>query len=329
MRFKPVYRIVIGASEIDVTRDVTASAVVSLDIERALDLAVDSCELVLAPLGGVQPAPGDDISVDLGYDTTLHRVFTGSIASVALEATAVRVMALSPVRALTARRLGRAYTGRSAGQIVRDLAGEANVRTGVIDDGIRFPVYAVDERVSLARNIMRLAERCGFDAYVLPTGELEFRRFTGAVIHVFTYGKDILDYRVSVRPERASTVTVFGESAASARGDAAASWLTRNFGSGTASGGAGDEPILILDPAIRTTEGATQRAEAALRRSRQRARIGWLQALGRPEIALGDALRIEQAPDSRLNDTFQARAIRHRLTRRRGLLTDIDIWGMP
>jgi phage protein D len=329
MRFKPIYRIVIGSSEIDVTKDVSASAVVRVDVERAIEMLVDTCELRLAPLGGARPALDDSLTIELGFDDKLTRVFTGTVAQVIPEITAVRVTGLGATRALTAKRLGKAYTGQAAGAIVRDLASQANVKTGTIEDGISFPAYAADGNISLARNISRLAERCGFDAYMLPTGELEFRRFTGAVVHVFTFAQDILDISLTTRPERASDVVVFGDSPAGDQGDDAVSWLTKGFKKGQATGGRGSESLLVLDPAIRTTIGANTRAEGVLRRSRQLAKVGRLRALGRPEIALGDGLRIEQAPDDRMNDTFQARAIRHRLSRRLGLVTDIDFWGMP
>ena len=54
-----------------------------------------------------------------------------------------------------------------------------------------------------------------------------------------------------------------------------------------------------------------------------------MRALGRPEIQLGDALRIEDAPDDRLNETFQVRTVRHWLSRQVGLITELDFWKMP
>jgi hypothetical protein len=204
------------------------------------------------------------------------------------------------------------------------------VRTGVIEAGINYPSYAIDGRLSAARHIHRLAERSGFDAYVLPDGALEFRKFTDtAPDQIFIYGQEILDYALSVFAPRVSEVVVAGESAASAEGTDAASWLTRNFTRGQASGGRGTEKVLVEDVALRTTEAANQRAEGVLRRMTQREKIGRLRALGRPELKLGDAFRVEQAPDERLNDTFQARAIRHHLSRAQGLVTSVEFWKVP
>jgi hypothetical protein len=229
-----------------------------------------------------------------------------------------------------ALRVDQTYENRSTGDIVRDLASQAGVDTGTVEDGIRFPVYVIDSRMNAARHIHRLAERCGFDAYVTPGGELEFRQFTrSSADHVFTYGRDILDYSLTVRPERAAQVVVEGESPASAEGDDAASWLTKTFQQGQATGGTGSETVLVEDPAIRTTEAANLRAEGVLRRLRQRATAGTLRVLGRPEVKLGDAIRIEEAPDDRLNNVFQVRAIRHRLSKRTGLVTHVAFWDLP
>ena len=236
----------------------------------------------------------------------------------------------SPARNLLKLRVNKTYEGRTAGQIVRDLAGQAKVKTGAVEDGITFPFYVIDDRISAGRHIQRLAERCGFDTYVRPTGELEFRKFTKASAdYVFTYGQDILDYSLETLVERASDVVVFGESPASSQGNAAASWLTKGFQKGQAAGGRGAEKVLVQDPAVRTTAAANLRAQGVLRRSHQRARIGTLRALGRPEVQLGDAIRIEKAPDDRLNDVFQVRALRHHLSRHRGLVTELDFWGLP
>jgi phage protein D len=330
MRLKPIYHIMIGTHEIDSKKDVSTSTLVHLNITRDLDAHTDQFELHLAPLGGIQPNRGEDVTLELGFDDKYTRVFTGKVTDVLPEVTKTRVIGLSTVLALEELRVNKTYEGKNAGEIAKDLASQASVKTGVIEDGIRWLAYVIDGRISAARHIARMAERCGFDAYLLPTGELEFRKFTkSAPDQTFTYGEDILDYRLVVRPETAKTVTVYGDSPASAKGDVAASWLTKNFKVGTASGGDGQQSVLIEDPAIRTQEGANLRAEGVLRRLRQRTVTGWLRVLGRPEVRLGDAISVEKAPDERLNKVFQVRSVRHRLDRKVGLITEIDFWSIP
>ncbi|HWQ15633.1 MAG TPA: hypothetical protein VNL77_22725 [Roseiflexaceae bacterium] len=330
MRFRPSYRLRVGSGEVDSRDDVSQSTLVRLEVQAAIDGLADRAELWLAPLGGLQPQLGDELEIDLGFEDSSQRVFTGLVAEVVVEVTAVRVVGHSPVQRLLGLRLEKTYERMTSGDIVRDLAGQAQVRTGVVEAGVHYPSYAIDGRLSAARHIHRLAERSGFDAYVLPDGALAFRAFTNtAPEHVFVYGQEILDYALSVFAPRAAEVVVAGESATSAQGADAASWLTRNFTRGRASGGRGPGTVLVEDVAMRTTEAANQRAEGVLRRLAQREKIGWLRALGRPELQLGDAFRVERAPDERLNDTFQARAVRHHLSRKLGLITSVEFWRVP
>jgi phage protein D len=330
MRFRPVYRLVIGSVDIDITKDVSASTLVRLTVECAMDAPADHFTLTLTPKGGVQPEVGNDIKIELGFDDELTLVFTGKVTEVAPKLTAMRVAGLSPIQDLLALRVDQTYEQRTAGQIVSDLASQASVNTATVEDGISFAQYVVDSRQSAAAHIHLLAQRCGFDAYVTPEGELAFRRFTQqARSVVFTYGETLLDYSLTTRPVPAREVQVIGESPASSEGEDAASWLTKEFQVGKATGSGGTGTIVVSDPAMRTTAAANQRADGIMRRYRQRAKIGTLRALGRPELVLGDAIRIEDAPDERLNNVFQVRAIRHRLDRRLGLITEADFWDMP
>jgi phage protein D len=330
MRFRPNYRLQVGDATVDSRQDISQSTLVRLDVRAGIDGLADYAELTLAPLGGIQAALGDELQIDLGFDDSLVRIFTGSVVDVISEVTALRVIGHSPVHQLLGLRVNKTYERMSSGDIVRDLAAQAQVRTGIVEAGIQYPAYVIDGQLSAARHIHRLAERSGFDAYVLPGGEIEFRKFTDtAPDQIFIYGQEILDYSLSIRPPRAAEVVVAGESAASSQGDDAASWLTRTFNRGRASGGRGEATVLVEDPAVRTTEGANIRATGVLRRLVQREKTGRLRALGRPELKLGDAFRVERAPDERLNDTFQVRAIHHHLSRKLGLITAFEFWKLP
>ena len=82
MRYKPIYRLVIGSAEIDVQKDVSASTLVRLEVTRDMALLADRCELWLAPLGGIQPTLEEDTRIDLGFDDSLTQVFTGLVTAV-------------------------------------------------------------------------------------------------------------------------------------------------------------------------------------------------------------------------------------------------------
>lgn len=330
MRLRPTYRFVIGSSEVNASADISRSTLVRLYVERSLDAPADRLELQLTPAGGVRPEVSMDVAVELGFDGELTPVFSGVITEVDPTITALHVTGRSTIEALLNLRLDQTYEGCTAGAIVSDLARRAGLPTGRIDDGIHFPRYVIDSRKNGARHVHLLAERCSFVTYVLPTGELLFRPFDRPEqTHVFKYGEDILQLTLSTRPELYAEVVVRGESATAAEGADASSWLTKNFQPGRATGGAGKQTLVFSDPAMLTSEAANSRATALLQRHRQRAATGTLRALGRPEVQLGDALRVENAPDERFNTTFQVRALRHWLSRTVGLITELDFWKMP
>jgi phage protein D len=100
-------------------------------------------------------------------------------------------------------------------------------------------------------------------------------------------------------------------------------------GGGAGAGGAGAGPRLVLErPSLRTAELARVAAEAQLRRVRGRARGARLLGVGRAEVALGDAVALEDV-SAAADGSYQVRAVRHRLNRRGGFTTAVEIEEAP
>jgi len=326
--FKPAYKLTLGSTAIDSAADPARSTAVALDVSLDLDMPADQAVVRLGRVDGPKPVAGDDVIVELGYaDDSLARVFTGTVADVLPDVTTTRVIGLNSVSELLALRVEQTYQNKTAGQIVRDLAGQAGVPVEAVEDGVHFLAYVADGGWNAYQHIRALADKSGFDVYITPEGKLMFRKFAGAVtVHVFKYGKHIIELAVQAAPAGAEQVQVFGESPADAQGDAAFAWLAKSFNPGTA--GAGAPRLLIEDPSLRTRAAADTAAQAAARRLTQRTLVGWLRALGRPQVKLGDAIRITGAPDDRMNATFQVRSVHHRLTKRAGFTTEITFWSL-
>jgi phage protein D len=326
--FKPAYKLTIGSVEIDSAADPARSTVVTLDVSLDLDTPADQAVIGLGRVNGPPVAVAADVTVELGYaDDAMTRVFTGTVVDVQPDITTTRVTALSLLSKLLALRVEQTYQNKTAGQIVRDLAGQAGVPVDAIEDGGRFLAYVADGRRNAYQHIGALADKSGCDVYVTPEGKLRFRKFAGAVtVHTFEYGKHIVELTMEASPDVAEQVQVFGESPADAQGDTAFAWLTKSFNPGTA--GSGEPRLPIQDPSLRTRVAAETAAQAALRRLQQRTLIGRLRALGRAQVKLGDAIRIAGAPDDRMNATFQVRSVHHRLTKRAGFITDITFWSL-
>jgi len=68
-------------------------------------------------------------------------------------------------------------------------------------------------------------------------------------------------------------------------------------------------------------------AQAELRRVQARATGARITGVGRPEVALGDAVRLADVGSA--DGTYQVRDVRHRLNRRHGFTTSVELWSIP
>ena len=207
---------------------------------------------------------------------------------------------------------------------MRSLCQDARVDVDTVDDGITFPDYVIDGRRSFYRHIVDLASLCGFDVYVNTDGKLVFREFTtGRTVHVFEFKKDILDLVVTRAPAFAAAVDAFGESPTGSKGENSWPWLTKDFGGDKGSAGSGAPLLLLERAALRTHDAAQAAADAARTRLRRRTLEGRVVTIGRPQVRLGDAIKLQSAPDARLNTNFQVRSVAHVITKSGGFTTTV------
>jgi phage protein D len=322
---RPAYKLTIGDKVVDTTDEPQASTVVDLTVALDLDTPADSFTLVLGNVGGLHPARDDEAKIELGYADNggLTQVMAGKVANVAPNVTTTRVTGYGGARALLRMFVGQTFESKKAGEIVRDLAGRADVDVATADDGINFPVYVVDGRRSAYDHLRDLAELCGFDLYFNADDELVFERFgNGNTVHILESGKHIIAIEILRMPARAGKVEAWGESAASSRGDDAAAWLTRDFTASHGEAGSGD--LLLLErSSLRTRDAARTAAQAALTEINRRTLRGRVATIGRSEIKLGDAIRLRGMADESLNAIFQVRSVTHRITKLGGFTTTV------
>jgi phage protein D len=333
----PAYRLTVGDRVVDTTDEPRASTVVELAVELSMDAPADRFVLELAQVGSFQPELGDEATIELGYapdeeatvTQELVQVMAGSVVEREPGLVTERVIGFSAAHALLHTFVDQTYEEKTAGAIVRDLADRAGVATATVEDGETFPAYVVDGRASAWHHARELADLQGFDLYVDAEGALVFQRFAGgSTAHVFEFAKHILALDRRALPERAATVRAIGESPGASRGDESWAWLTKDFSRWQGEDGSGDPVLLLERPALRTTRTAALAAIAALTAIRRRAVTGRLLALGRPQVKLGDALRIAGVPEEGVDGTDQVRAVTHRLHKERGFTTEIGFRGL-
>ncbi len=322
----PAYKLTLGGQRVDTTDEPQASTVVDLEVALDMETPADRFTLVLGQVGSLNPEREDDATIELGdaADDELTQVMSGTVLTVSPGLETSRIVGLSAADALLRTYVDETFEAKKAGEIVRDLAGRAGVDVATAEDGIDFPAYVVDGRRSVYHHLRDLAELSGFDLYVDSDGELVFQRFAGgATAHVFKYAEHVIELETLETPPRAGQVEAWGESPGAARGEESWAWLTKDFDRYKGAAGS-DEPALLLErPALRTREAAHTAAHAAYTALERRRLRGRLLTFGRPQVRLGDSIRLRELPDEELNTFFQVRSVTHRITKRGGFLTEI------
>jgi phage protein D len=328
---RPAYRIVIGDKVVDTTHEPKASTAVELTVRLDLGTPADGFTIVQGQVGGLRAALGDDASVDLGYaddDNGLVRVLTGTVTDVEPGLETKRIGGLSRGNALLRTYLDKTFEDTTAGDIVRALANEAGVEVERAEDGLQFAAYVVDGRRDAARHLRDLGYLCGFDGYLTGEGKVVFEALTGnRAVHVLKYGEHVLSASLVRTQLRAGTVQTWGESKGSG-GDESWAWLTKDFSALRGIAGSGAPTLLVENGALRTGKGAASAATAIADALTANAIRGRVRIQGRPQLKLGDLVRLEKFPDragvDELNGNYQVRAVRHRLDKTGGFVTDVD-----
>lgn len=313
-------KIVLGSTTL---RSDSSSHLVSVETQAAFPVPVHRCRIVLDGTATVNAQAGAEVQVELGYDKTLSRVFTGQVQRIESGLTHIRIEALSVFAALTAARINQVYEKQSAQEIVQDLLGKADVKQGKLETGVKFASYTVSASRSAWAHLNSLAEQCGFDLYADVEDRAVFAAYQPSRTHDFQYGKHILDYSWEQLPPSFVGVEVNGESpAGQGESDDASPWLTKKEVKGSAGQSSG-HVLRLVEPTARTQDLAREMADNRWQRSKVEA-SGQVRLIGAPAVALGDAIQLAQMPVSAHNGVLRVTGVRHRLTPSRGFVTDVS-----
>lgn len=316
-----------GAKVIDTTDEPQASTVTDLTVTLDMDGAADGFTLVMGQVGSFKVQQDAAVTIEMGYADNggLTQVMVGGVVNAEPTLTTRRIVGHSGTQRLQHVYVDETFEEKTAGQIVRDLAERAGVTVATATSGITFPAYVIDGRRSIHRHMRDLADLCGFDLYVNADDELVFQAFTGGnTVHVLDYAKHVFALDVAQVPATVTLVEAWGESPGGRATDTWA-WLTKDFSGARGSAGSGAAKVLLERPALRTGDAARTAANAALNRIQHRAIRAKLLIAGRPEIKLGDAVRLREVPEAELNATYQVRSVTHRLTKRGGFTTTVGL----
>jgi phage protein D len=316
---RPSYIVTIGSKDFTAEKE---PGVVSVKVTRSIGLPTDSCEIVLVGTGDYNFKKGDPVKVQLGYDDKLKPVFSGLIDNIEQELSRVRVNALGLGVELIRLRLNRVYLNQTAGKIVSNLAQEAKVTVKQASDGINLPTYVVDEHANAYEHVLRLAERCNFDAYITEDEQLVFKEWGTGKNYPIQFGKEIIRVETADFSPLYTGIKILGESPSSIKGADTSHWLTKQEVKGEAGNGA---TLSLDDPAIKDKKTAETVAKA--RTAKLEYTFGAsVETVGKPEINLGDTVTIEDVPYSALGGKMEVRSIEHYLSKVKGFTTIINCW---
>jgi hypothetical protein len=290
--------------------------------ELAIGGAGGRCAIELAASAADPPAAGDEVTVSLDGGAGATQVFTGQVQEVQVGPSTLRVTAVDGLALLARVYVESTYEQVSAGFIVKDLLGSAELTPGQIDEGPTFPRYFVHRGPRALAHVHRLAELCGAEVFAAGDGRVHFRApADGPADHVFRYREHVLDLDVLAQPPVHAGVVVYGEGAASKAGADKAHVLVTDLDS--VKGTAGDDgaaALHVVDGAVRTGDDATRLARAQLAQIQSRPVRGALTVLPAPQVQLGDRVGIDDLPsDHRAapalagGKALRVRSVRHTL----------------
>lgn len=324
MSLHPIFKVQVGSSSLEAE----GSEVIDIAIRVSMDSAPGHFESTVKLGEKVAALAKDDkVIVSLGYKKNdardLTTVFTGKVESIS--STGPKVMVMSPLTKLYNLRIDRFYNSQYAGDIVKDLAKEAQIDTDVVSNGIKFPSYIINRHKSGFEHISDLAKLCGFDFYTNSEGKLVFKEYKpSASPQTLEYGKNILEIQLVDNTPPADSVRVAGSSPSGSKGEDKHFWMTKKSVEDKA--GSGSNQLLIQNMAIKDPTTAKAVAEAAQKRLKAATTVS-VKILGNEKIMLGDTIKIQNVPQNALNGEFQVREIEHVLATSEGFTTTLTCRG--
>jgi phage protein D len=298
-----------------------------LEILREVNGGADEAFLQLGLSQPLEAAPGDDVTVDLGYEGTLDRVFTGTVDRVSGGLASLEVHALGAQAILMGKRGDKGFVNQKAGEVFKALAEEAGAEVSRSEAGVPMSFYLADSAFTHWEHGLRLGLHSGNDLYADAQGKLVFAPISGDTPPLsLKFGADLLQAACEAGPAPAKSVRI-PESPASSAGEETAAWIAKDSGPHKGEAGQG-EGASRYHPFLRTQEHAQASADCALLRRQREARNAVVEMLGRPEVELGDAVKLEGLPAGG-DGTYVVLALRHALGMHSGFRTYATLGGVP
>jgi phage protein D len=358
---KATYKLSVAGWSVDSASD-PRTELIQLDVLRALNVPSDHCRITAyAPEGkpsaleqlagaaasavglasgggassgfsvhvrGQQVAQSDAVTIELTAGDVSDTVMTAEVQSVESSFGEITLTGRTGMQKLATTRINQVYEKQTMNQIVTDLAQQAGVQVGTVDNGSTYQYLVAHESKSVLRIILELARREAMDVFVDSSNQLTVTAFSKtAADHVFRYGAEILGLALDTGDPTADHVRVHGESPASSSGTDTWHWLVKDLSPFRGDSGQGVRARGFQDGAVRTKDLAGSAATARLGSIRDAATVGRVKILGNPKVKLGEAIEIRDAPRPELNGLFKVTSVGHLFSKHEGYVTVVGFSG--
>ena len=226
--------------------DPLSASLTAVDVQLSAAPMLSSCRLrFLAQSDFPQLAPGDPLSVELGFGDQTQTVFSGPISVIGMHQGRMEILLGSSAMAFAHLRRNSGYENQSFADLLHAWAGEAKVEVGDIDAGPDYAFLAIDDRRSIWEWMARLACHAGVTVWVDADAQLNARAARGQPVGRWTWGEDILSLETAARDPMSSATRMLGEGSAGRQGSTAWAWLTQDAQGVSASADAVHQTDLV------------------------------------------------------------------------------------
>ena len=338
MLLHPSYEIKIGSS---ILKSGLSDTAISILVDMVIDSYAGLTETVLRVKedNKIPFKKNSPITISLGYENKLVPVFSGKIDTFSINLSQISIISLNSIFSLCNFRTDRFYENQTAGDIVKDLAKDANVKIDNISNGFMFPYYAVDSNKNAFEHIKDLGFLCGFDIYCTPEDKLVFKKYVPSTKHKLVYGQDIIKIKKLDASSLYNSLSILGESPSSIKGSDTSHWLTKKQVKGFAEsklkdgddggrgGGQATRELHFSKRFVKDEDTAKKIADGSLKKLNSNLLLQ-IQIVGNPSIYLGDSIIIQKMPLKELNGEYQIKAIEHFISKYTGYVTTLKCQGV-
>lgn len=286
------------AYELTLGQQLWKQQAIAIAVELTCAPHVDRLSVRLPAAAPLSASVGDPASLVLDSGEQDETVFTGVIDRIRRTFEDIRVVALNAGAAMARVRPAVTYEKITSGKVIRNLAGDAGVAVGTVDEGADLTFYVADPSRTAWEHVARIAAWGGALTRVSPDNKIESSPVNATQAELaLLHGREVLWMQADRFGSVVEGWTVAGEGGAGSASAPEALRSSTDFFAGNRPRGPGVGQRWKFDPALRTPQAAGT-AGAALKRQYESTRdSGRLRAFLQPKLRCGTVLEVQQLPD--------------------------------